>query len=186
MATSPSTSSSTVLVAPTRAPITSPAVFIAGSIEMGKATDWQRDLIGSLLSTFASTSGITILNPRRADWDLSWPQDISCPQFAEQVEWELEHLEKADIIAMYLQPDTMSPISLLELGMYATERGNKLVVCCPDGFWRRGNVQVVCARYGVKLVEALREMRTEVEGRLQRLLESRERGEGGEAVKCEE
>lgn len=60
------------------------------------------------------------------------------------------------------------------------------MVCCPDGFWRRGNVQVVCARYGVKLVEALREMRTEVEGRLQRLLESRERGEGGEAVKCEE
>lgn len=65
--------------------------------------------------------------------------------------------------------------------MYATEAGNKLVVCCPEGFWRRGNVQVVCGRYGVKLVETLDELRGVVEARLERLVEgeSGERGERG-------
>ena len=24
------------------------------------------------------------------------------------------------------------------------------MVCCPEGYWRRGNVQVVCHRYGVR------------------------------------
>ena len=28
----------------------------------------------------------------------------------------------------------------------------KLIVCCPEGFWRKGNVEVVCARFGAPLV----------------------------------
>jgi hypothetical protein len=56
-------------------------------------------------------------------------------------------LEDADIILLYFDPNTKSPISLLELGLYA--RSKKLFVCCPDGFWRQGNVRVVCERYGV-------------------------------------
>jgi hypothetical protein len=41
-------------------------------------------------------------------------------------------------------------ITLFELGLFA--RSGKLVVCCPDGFWRKGNVDVVCKRYGVETV----------------------------------
>src|SRR5262249_13162647 len=47
-----------------------------------------------------------------------------------------------------------SPITLLELGLFA--RSGKLVVCCPVGFWRRGNIEVVCARYGIPLVDSLK------------------------------
>jgi hypothetical protein len=46
-------------------------------------------------------------------------------------------------------PETKSPITLLELGLHA--RSGKLVVGCPHGFWRRGNIEVVCARFGVPL-----------------------------------
>jgi hypothetical protein len=36
-------------------------------------------------------------------------------------------------------------------------RSGKLLVCCPEGFWRKGNVEIVCARYGVPLVGELDE-----------------------------
>ncbi len=68
----------------------------------------------------------------------------------------MDHLGKADVIALYLAPGTQSPISLMELGLHAN--GGKLVVCCPDGFWRKGNVQIVCARWGIPLVESMEEL----------------------------
>jgi hypothetical protein len=54
---------------------------------------------------------------------------------------------------MFFAPDTEAPITLLELGLFA--RSGKLIVCCPAGFWRRGNVEVVCVRYGIPLVDRL-------------------------------
>lgn len=115
-------------------------VFLAGSIEMGKAEDWQTKFCHNFRE-----HNINILNPRRPDWDSSWVQSIDNPNFREQVEWELRCLTLSDLILMYLQPDTMSPISMLELGLYA--HTGKLVVCCPDGFWRKGNIDVVCEKY---------------------------------------
>ena len=120
-------------------------VFLAGSIEMGAAPDWQSALVRAL-----EPRELTILDPRRAEWDASWRQSIEEPQFREQVEWELDGLDGADVIAMWFAPATRAPITLLELGLHA--RGGKLVVGCPDGYWRKGNVEVVCARHGVPLV----------------------------------
>lgn len=128
-----------------------PSVFLAGSIEMGTAEDWQAQVERAL-----SDLDVVLLNPRRDEWDASWVQSIDNPQFREQVEWELAAQEQASIIAMYFAPATKAPITLLELGLSA--RNGKLVVCCPEGFWRKGNVEVVCARYGVSLVGALPEL----------------------------
>jgi hypothetical protein len=50
---------------------------------------------------------------------------------------------------MYFDPNTKSPISLLELGLFASSK--KLIVCCPDGFWRKGNVRIVCELYNIPL-----------------------------------
>jgi hypothetical protein len=121
------------------------SVFLAGSIEMGAAIDWQRQVEDAL-----SDLPVVILNPRRDEWDASWVQSIANPQFREQVEWELEAQERAGVIGMYFAPATKAPITLLELGLFA--RSGKVVVCCPEGFWRKGNIEVVCARYGVPLV----------------------------------
>lgn len=127
------------------------SVFLAGSIEMGKAIDWQQAIINELCSY-----EITILNPRRLDWDSSWKEDIKEAKFYEQVQWELKAQEQADMIVMFFAPETKSPISLLELGLFA--QSGKMVVCCPDGFWKKGNVDIVCERYGVPQVENLSEL----------------------------
>lgn len=52
---------------------------------------------------------------------------------------------------MYFDPSTKSPISLLELGIL-TANPEKVLVCCPEGFWRKGNVDVVCQRYGIQMI----------------------------------
>lgn len=93
---------------------------------------------------------IIILNPRRDDWDASWEQTISNPSFKEQVDWELEGLERADAIFMYFAAGSKSPITLLELGLHAAS--GKVIIVCPDGFWRRGNLEVVADRYHIPLV----------------------------------
>lgn len=122
------------------------SIFLAGSIEMGSAEDWQKVLISEILQM---NKNITIYNPRRDDWDSSWVQEQANPQFNHQVNWELNSLDVSDIIFMYFSPETKSPISLLELGLNAANK--KMIVCCPDGFWRKGNVDVVCSRMGIPL-----------------------------------
>lgn len=119
------------------------SVFLAGSIEMGKAENWQERVQKDL----DVGREIYIANPRRDIFDASLEQKIENPTFFEQVNWELTALERVDVIAMYFAPETKSPISLLELGLHA--KSGKLIVCCPDGFWRQGNVEIVCQRYGV-------------------------------------
>jgi len=137
-----------------------PSVFLAGSIEMGKAELWQDSLAESL-----SDLPVNILNPRRPDWNSEWKQDPDFGKFKEQVDWELDHLDAVDVIALYFDPATKSPISLLELGLHAAS--GKLVVLCPEGFWRRGNVQIVCARHGVTMVKDKAELILEVRKRLE-------------------
>lgn len=134
--------------APLPAGTTEPVLFLAGSIEMGHAADWQTRVQDAL-----AEADVCILNPRRDDWDASWEQTIDNPQFRGQVEWELGGLERADVIAFYFAPDTKAPITLMELGLCA--RTGKAIVACPDGYWRKGNVDVVCRRYGVAQVADL-------------------------------
>lgn len=137
-----------VIKAPEPLETQGPSIFLAGSIEMGKAIDWQTQITASL-----SQKQITVLNPRRDDWDSSWKQERENPQFREQVEWELAALEKANLIVMYFDPNTMSPISLLELGLFAPFK--KMIVCCPKGFWRKGNVDIVCHKYKIPMASTL-------------------------------
>ena len=125
-----------------------PRLFLCGSIEMGKAENWQQRMERELADV-----GGTILNPRRDDWDSSWVQTISNPKFHEQVWWELEAQEDADLIVCYFDPNTKSPITLLELGLFG--RFTSMRVCCPQGFWRKGNVDIVCCRYKIPQVETL-------------------------------
>jgi hypothetical protein len=124
-------------------------VFLAGSIEMGQAEQWQQRIVDAL----SEAGDLVILNPRRDDWDDSWEQRADDPQFSEQVSWELDMLDAADVVVMYLAPGTKSPVSLLELGLCA--RSGKLRVCCPEGFWRRGNVEMVCRRNRIPLFGTL-------------------------------
>lgn len=124
---------------------TTNTVFLGGSIEMGNAEKWQEKIVNEF-----KDSDITFLNPRRDDWDWSWEQSINNPKFYEQVTWEQEALHYADTIIINFDPNTKSPISLLELGLFAAS--GKLIVCCPEPFWRKGNVDIICKRYNIPLV----------------------------------
>lgn len=142
-----------------------PIIFLAGSIEMGAAEDWQTKVTKQY-----EGAAVTICNPRRDDWDSNWHQDIENDKFAEQVTWELEAMRMADIIMMHFEPETKSPITLLELGLNidATDwpRSSKLIVHCPEGFWRKGNVDIVCKMYNIKQVDTIEEMIKEANRRI--------------------
>lgn len=127
-----------------------PKVFLAGSIELGDAPNWQKEAAEAL-----SDLDVVLLNPRRDDFDPDAEQSIENDYFRGQVEWELGALEDADAILLYFAPETKSPISLLELGLFA--RTGKLIVCCPASFWRKGNVDVVCASYGIRQADTIEE-----------------------------
>ena len=118
-------------------------IFLAGSIEQGSAENWQLKAEEAL-----KNYNVTIYNPRRDDWNGDWAQIENSPEFNHQVNWELNNLEKVDFIVMNLIPGTYSPISLNELGRFYQK---DMIVCCPVGFWRRGNVQINCTRDRIPL-----------------------------------
>ena len=124
-------------------------IFLAGSIEMGAAEKWQ-DIVCEKLGDYYN-----IINPRRDDWDSTWEQNYEHPGFNQQVNWELTGLEIANEILFYFDPNTKSPITLLELGLYATS--GKCHVICPNGFWRKGNVDIVCSRYNIRMHDSLQD-----------------------------
>jgi len=146
-----------VVQAPQRADWYIPvSIFLAGSIEMGLASGWQEEAI-ELFEKFIPkklNNKYQILNPRRDDWDNSWDNSFEDPTFSQQVNWELRGLEKADMRLFYFDPGTISPISLLELGRYGF---SGTVVVCPEGYERKGNVDIFCDRMSIMQKDTLEE-----------------------------
>ena len=134
-------------------------LFLAGSIEQGKAEQWQSRIIEDLKSFTTDVNieskntikkRLAIFNPRRPDWNPNLPQEALNEVLRSQITWELDHLEMSDVICLYLDPKTTSPISLLELGLHM--RSRKLLVCCPPGFYRKANIDITCQKYGVDVL----------------------------------
>ena len=139
-----------------------PVVFLAGSIDEGRADPWQGRTIEAL-----SDLDATILNPRRDAWNADLRQDIEEAEFTAQVDWELDGIEDADVVLFHFSPAGQAPITLMEIGIALTS-GKRVVVSCPEGYWRRGNVQVLCRRHGVPvhddLPSAIATLRTMIDG----------------------
>ena len=119
-------------------------IFLAGTIDNGDSDNWQDELIRTINDVQLMRS-VNIYNPRREQW----PSSNDHNEIDKQIEWELYHLEKADLIVMNILASSKSPISLMELGLFAKE--GRLIVFCPKTFYRYDNVRVVCKRYGIPL-----------------------------------
>lgn len=131
------------------------SVFLAGST----ASDWR----GRLASRLADTD-LVLLDPVRPDWGAGWGSDYAEPGFAAQVDWELDAQARADAVVVHFEPGSRAPVSLMELGLWA--QSGKALACCPPGYWARGHVQAVCARFGVPLVDSLEGLERELRRRL--------------------
>lgn len=127
-------------------------IFLAGSIAMGEVEDWQSETTKKF--QHYKDSELIIYNPRRDDFDNTIKQSIDEPLLVEQINWELNALDCADYVLMYFHPDTKAPVTMLELGLHADNIA-KVVVCCPDGFYRQANIEIVCDRYGVPFYKDL-------------------------------
>lgn len=66
-----------------------------------------------------------------------------------QIKWEHKYLDMSDIIIMNILPNSKSPISLMEIGLYANS--GKLLVFCRPEFYRYANVETVCKKYNIPL-----------------------------------
>ena len=124
------------------------SIFLAGTIDMGSSRDWQQEFIQQLIKASQNvkeqTGTIAVFNPRRPP-----EYGVSNPNFdlRDQIRWELEHLEKANTIIMYIIGSSKSPVSLIELGLFA--RSKKLTVICEPDYFRYTNVEETCKFYNV-------------------------------------
>lgn len=136
-------------------------LFLAGTIDMGKDKSGWHLKVQTALS---DKTNLSIINPKRADWDNTWTQSITDKNFSEQVNWEQSSIELSDIVMVNFTKDSFSPITLLELGKLLGDIGNpkmkkhQLYVICPEGFYRKGNVDIMCQRAGIKVYESLDEV----------------------------
>jgi hypothetical protein len=125
-------------------------LFLAGTIENNNAPLWQKQVIEILNNELVNES-LLILNPRRDVWTASLEQTVENLELKKQIEWELYGLELADIIYMHFEKDSKSPISLLELGLFA--KSKKILLNCPDGFYRKANVDIICEQYNIENIK---------------------------------
>ncbi len=132
-------------------------IFMGGVIDNGEAEPWFEQVISEL-----TNYNVLLLNPRREDWNKNWSQTIDNEEFVTQVEWELTGQEEADINLYVFGADdkqakkAKAPITLMELGLSAQR--NNTVVCCPESYYRSGNVYIVCRRYNIPVYKSLDEL----------------------------
>ncbi|KAL8285820.1 hypothetical protein RB597_002750 [Gaeumannomyces tritici] len=167
-----------VIKAPGREPIddAQKVVYLAGMTSPPDA-DWRDELADAL----SHLRHVTIADPFRPDWDAEWEEEMSPKSFTDHVRWELDMQERADVLVIHFggRLDAASfegrtnggaalgelpktPVSLLELGLRAGS-GRRCMVVCNDGYWRRGNVLLVCERYGIPVFPSI--------GKLSKVLE---------------
>jgi hypothetical protein len=125
--------------------IVAKSVFLAGTIDNGNSLNWQDKTIIELINL--GVKNLEVYNPRREHWN----SNPTKKEMEKQIKWEQEHLDKVDVIAMVLLDDSKSPISLLEMGLYA--KSDKLVVFCTPNFYRWDNVRLTCEKYNIELVQ---------------------------------
>jgi len=120
-------------------PTCGPKIFLAGSIDGGKAPPWQQEVIKYTEKNWTD-SDVMILNPRR---DVKrFTQKMETEQHA----WGIAMLETSDYILMHLAGGKgVSPVSLLELGLYM--RSDKLFLSMDADYPRKYVVDVHYTHY---------------------------------------
>lgn len=118
--------------------------FLAGSIDFTLKDSWREKVIkemGELVHFF---------DPTRTDHD-----ELNDSQMKAHINWELDAMILADKILLNFLSDFKSPISLVELGLYV--KSSKLIVVCPDQFYQKRYVEMLCKKYKTPFFNSLNE-----------------------------
>ena len=138
-------------------------LFLAGSIEMGAAENWQEKFVALITERMKDVLEgweLVIYNPRRDDFDVSQEQSASNPYFAEQVNWELDNLYQSELHIFWFADDTLSPITLYEFGKHTNDGSFRMepLVGCGPRYKRRGNLEIIAQREYIHLYSTIEEM----------------------------
>ncbi len=131
------------------------SLFLAGGIS--NCPDWQSEL-----TTILENTDWLIINPRRADFDITNPNMTE-----EQILWEHRHLRLASAIAFWFPPETLCPITLYELGTWSAS-SKPLFIGVDPNYTRRLDVQIQTrlVRPEVPILESLEDLAQALQGGL--------------------
>lgn len=119
-------------------------IFLAGSIDQPARNNWRELAIAHIQTSWFSASNnqdsITIYSPRRSDNE--WTVDME----NEQAAWDMSMLSMVDYVILHLTGTTISPVSLLELGLFA--RNPNLYLSIDDSYMRKHVVELYYTYYG--------------------------------------
>lgn len=120
-------------------PTSGPKLFLAGSIDGGKARPWQQQAIKYIEKNWTEND-VLVLNPRRDVKRYTQKMEI------EQHAWGISMLETSDYILMHLAGGGgVSPVSLLELGLYM--KSGKLFLSIDEDYPRKYVVDIHYTHY---------------------------------------
>lgn len=89
------------------------SIFLAGGIT--NCPDWQQEM-RKLLKDL----DIVVFNPRRKDFPIGVPNAVF-----DQIKWEFEFLNRADMILFWFARGSLNPIVLFEYGKWLMNTRNK-------------------------------------------------------------
>ncbi|HOX53419.1 MAG TPA: nucleoside 2-deoxyribosyltransferase domain-containing protein [Fibrobacteria bacterium] len=129
------------IICPERHEGSESTLFLAGGIS--GCPNWHDRLVELLSST-----DLTLLNPRRKNFPID---DPSASRF--QIQWEHEHLHRAQAISFWFPRETLCPITLYELGVWTTSEKPLFIGMHPD-YSRRIDVEIQTSLVRPNLVPA--------------------------------
>ena len=107
-------------------------IFLAGSIDCDNDEHWRKQITEHIKTEWfeqtENNESITIYSPRRED---GWSFDLE----NEQAAWDISMMNNADYIILHLTGESLSPVSLLELGTFSSNP--KLYFSVNDDYVRK-------------------------------------------------
>ena len=117
-----------VIKSPSNEPVKNPSIFLAGGLF--NCPDWQ----ATATELFArSGKDLTIINPRR--------DNFTPDMHREQVLWETEKLEQADLVLFWFPHETLCPMTLYEFG-WLVNSDKDIVVGASNEYKRLYDIQL--------------------------------------------
>ncbi len=116
--------------------------FLAGSMDYKLTAQWREEVMHVL------GKDTHFFDPTNKKHDT-----LTKKEMKNHIQWELDALLLSDSILLNFLPYALSPISLVELGLYVDS--GKLIVICPKEFYKSEYVYTLCENYNTPIFENL-------------------------------